>query len=86
MFPDEGAHRRFFTMVMAYLHLPSGQVLYINKKRVGADVTQENKLCYRSDHHLRAENGSESDSRERSEALPEGASVLIADDFTNSGR
>ena len=41
VFPDYGAHRRFFTMVHHYLPgIPLCNILWISKSRVGAEVKQ----------------------------------------------
>jgi len=76
VFPDVGAYRRFHTMVEANLRgIPASNVLYIEKKRVGTDVTQSAALYY---------NAADGTQSTRSE-LPAKSHILIPDDFTNSG-
>jgi len=76
VFPDSGAHRRFYTMVQACIDLPLDQILWISKTRVGANITQKNDLFY-----LNAK-GEECKLETK---LPPQSKALIADDFTNSG-
>ena len=42
VFPDEGAHRRFYTMVRAALggEMALSNILYIEKSRCGTEITQ----------------------------------------------
>ncbi len=77
VFPDGGAHRRFYTMVHTSLAgLPYEHILWIDKTRVGASVTQAEHFKF-----LDA-NGRECN---RSAPFPPAAYVLLSDDFTNSG-
>ena len=118
VFPDGGAHRRFYTMVQACVPgIALANIVFIQKSRtppmprgapapridprlgpqacrartcpvrltrvravyrtgVGAEVTQKEELLY-----LDAEGVTQM----RAGELPDGARVLIADDFTNSG-
>ena len=55
--------------------LPLDQILYLEKKRVGAKIEQSTVLQYKD------ERGAARDA----EQLAIGSHVLIADDFTNSG-
>ena len=55
--------------------LPLDQILYLEKKRVGAEIEQSTVLQYKD------ERGAARDA----EQLAIGSHVLIADDFTNSG-
>ena len=78
VFPDKGAHRRFYTMVRTALggEIALSNILWIEKSRVGADIVQ-------ADHFLYLD---EQQAPQRTDAkFPDGARVLIADDFTNSG-
>jgi len=76
VFPDVGAYKRFHTMVEAQLKgIARENVLYIEKKRVGTEVTQSAFLNYNADDGSQATR----------ESLPTGANILIPDDFTNSG-
>ena len=78
VFPDKGAHRRFYTMVRTALggEIALSNILWIEKSRVGADIVQ-------ADHFLYLD---EQQAPQRTNAkFPDGARVLIADDFTNSG-
>ena len=77
VFPDGGAHRRFYTMVHTCLAgIPFDHILWIDKTRVGAAVSQAEGFNY-------------IDAAGREKRLvgkfPEGSFVLLADDFTNSG-
>jgi len=77
VFPDNGAHARFYTMVHSSLSgMPLENILWINKSRCGADITQTDAL-----HYIDA-NGKE---QQRTSGFADGARILIADDFTNSG-
>lgn len=77
VFPDNGAHARFYTMVHTSLKgVPLENILWINKSRVGTDITQTDAL-----HYIDA-NGRE---QQRTSGFANGARILIADDFTNSG-
>ena len=76
IFPDKGAYNRFHGMVEKQLgSIPKANVLYIEKKRVGTDVSQAEALQYY------AADGSVG----TRDSLPAGSVVLIPDDFTNSG-
>lgn len=76
VFPDVGAYRRFQSMVAASLPaLQKEQILFIEKKRVGEHISQDPVLLYMD----------EAGERQTLDAIPAGARVLIADDFTNSG-
>ena len=76
VFPDVGAFRRFVEMVKACLRgLRDEQVLFIEKSRVGTEVEQSDCLNY-----FDAQGA-----KQQREELPAGSSVLIPDDFTNSG-
>lgn len=76
VFPDGGAYRRFSEMVLTRLPLlQRDRVLYIAKTRVGAEVAQSDTLLWVD----------EAGEERTTERLPDGASVLLADDFTNSG-
>jgi len=78
VFPDKGAHRRFYTMVRATLgsEIALSNIMYIEKSRVGADIVQADHFLYLDEQGT---------PQQRRAALPDGARVLIADDFTNSG-
>jgi len=77
VFPDAGAHRRFYTMVHTQLEgIPLENILFISKSRVGTEVTQEERLSFVS------EKGEVVD---RPQLLPTGSQIVIVDDFTNSG-
>jgi hypothetical protein len=78
VFPDKGAHRRFYTMVRTALggEIALSNILWIEKSRVGADIVQADHFLYLDEHQA----------PQRTESkFPDGARVLIADDFTNSG-
>ena len=79
VFPDGGAHKRFYTMVHTRLFagLPYDHILWIKKTRVGADITQADGFNYVDEAGA-----------ERAYAagtFPAGAHVILADDFTQSG-
>uniref|UniRef100_A0A7S0PYE9 Ribose-phosphate pyrophosphokinase N-terminal domain-containing protein n=1 Tax=Coccolithus braarudii TaxID=221442 RepID=A0A7S0PYE9_9EUKA len=77
VFPDHGAHRRFSTMVELHMPgIPKTNILWITKSRVGAAVSQADGFNYAD---------AEGKTHVLSDSFPDGASVLIADDFTNSG-
>jgi len=77
VFPDHGAHRRFCTMVVTQVGgISRERVLFLSKKRTGTEITQSSMLSFVDEA---------GEVRSRDEPLPEGATVLIADDFTNSG-
>ncbi|KAL1523575.1 hypothetical protein AB1Y20_018511 [Prymnesium parvum] len=76
VFPDSGAHRRFISMVENSIKLPLDHILWISKTRVGASITQKDDLFFRNDK------GEECKLQGR---IPDKSTVLIADDFTNSG-
>lgn len=77
VFPDGGAHRRFYTMVHTCIPgIPYANILWIEKSRVGASVTQSDGFKYidaSGTEHVKSSN------------FPADAFVLLADDFTNSG-
>lgn len=76
IFPDAGAYARFHTMVEAQLRgIAADNVLYIEKKRVGSEVTSGTELNY----HTAGGGVATRD------CLPAGSNILIPDDFTNSG-
>ena len=76
VFPDVGAYRRFGKMVEACLEgLPADQILFIEKSRVGTQVSQSETLNY-----IAADG-----TQKARESIPAGSQVLIPDDFTNSG-
>lgn len=76
VFPDVGAYRRFVEMVKTSLSgLKEDQVLFIEKSRVGTQVTQSEVLNYIDAAGCKVPKDS----------LPDGAAVLVPDDFTNSG-
>jgi len=75
LFPDHGAYDRYSQAVSDRLKLDADHILYIKKTRVGESIGQEQKLFY-------LENGTE---KERTTKFAEKDSVLIIDDFTNSG-
>ena len=76
VFPDVGAYRRFNEMVKVCLSgLSEEQVLFIEKSRVGTAVTQSEVLNYFD----------KAGNKVQKQALPDGAQVLVPDDFTNSG-
>lgn len=78
VFPDKGAYRRFHTMVeRALVGIPKENVLFIEKKRVGTEISQSNTLNYMTADGAQAERESLDGGREWA--------VLIPDDFTNSG-
>ena len=74
VFPDAGAHRRFAAMVARH-GLPPSNVLWIEKTRVGTAITQSAELRY-IDGSGEATMGGK---------FPDGARIMIIDDFTNSG-
>lgn len=77
VFPDFGAHRRFYTMVHTQVKgLPLEHVLWIDKSRVGEKVTQTDGFSYVDAAGKEVH---------RDAPFPDNAQVLIADDFTNSG-
>jgi len=77
IFPDYGAHRRFYSMVHEQVvGISLTNILFISKSRVGTEITQEERLSFVS------ETGGVVD---RAQNLPAGSRVLIVDDFTNSG-
>ena len=48
IFPDAGAHRRFYTMVSTQLPgIPLASILYIQKSRVGAQISQGEQVAER---------------------------------------
>jgi len=77
VFPDHGAHRRFYQMV--HRCIPGIQyenILWIDKTRVGADIVQAKSFSFvdaAGAEHPKTSN------------FPAGTFVLLADDFTNSG-
>mmetsp|Transcript_38336 Transcript_38336/g.124701 ORF Transcript_38336/g.124701 Transcript_38336/m.124701 type:complete len:533 (+) Transcript_38336:58-1656(+) len=77
VFPDHGAHRRFYQMV--HRCIPGIQyenILWIDKTRVGADIVQAKSFSFvdaAGAEHPKTSN------------FPPGTFVLLADDFTNSG-
>jgi phosphoribosylpyrophosphate synthetase len=76
VFPDGGAYQRFHTMVEARLKgIAPDHVLYIEKNRVGTVVKQGGALLYHTPDGGTATR----------ESLPTGSTILIPDDFTNSG-
>ena len=77
VFPDVGAFRRFVTMVQSCfkMALKPEQVLFIEKTRVATEVAQADALFYYDADGAKAQLS----------VLPDGARVLIPDDFTNSG-
>ena len=78
VFPDKGAHRRFYTMVRTALggEIALSNILWIEKSRVGADIVQAEHFLYLDERQA---------TRPTDARFPDGARVLIADDFTNSG-
>jgi len=77
VFPDHGAHRRFYLMVHTALPgIALDRICWIDKSRVGAEVSQAERLSYLDE---------EATVVVREGQLPAGSYVLIADDFTNSG-
>ena len=77
VFPDGGAHRRFYTMVHTCIPgIPYANILWIDKSRVGADVTQADGFSYID---------ADGTQHAMMSGFPKGAFVLLADDFTNSG-
>lgn len=77
VFPDHGAHRRFYLMVHTALPgIALDRICWIDKSRVGAEVSQVERLSYLDE---------EAKVVVRPGQLPAGSYVLIADDFTNSG-
>lgn len=95
VFPDQGAHRRYNTMVQAggnnktltqdagdgqgYVKLlPYNHILFLHKERVGEKTDVVEKLFYVDADGVERE-------KKETRAFPNGAYVLIADDFTNSG-
>ena len=76
VFPDGGAHRRFYTMVHARIGgIPMSHILWIDKTRVGAQISQTEGFKYID---------SEGIERQKEGRFEAGAFVLLADDFTNS--
>merc|ERR1712187_878925 len=74
LFPDSGAFNRYVDSVRERLKLDCDHILYIEKTRVGEVTEQVQKLFYKE----------ESAVLEKS-AFLHTDSVLIIDDFTNSG-
>jgi len=76
VFPDVGAFRRFEKMVLASLPgIAPDHVLFIEKSRTGTQISQSDNLYYHDASGTKCQR----------ETLPASASVLIPDDFTNSG-
>mmetsp|Transcript_89222 Transcript_89222/g.186468 ORF Transcript_89222/g.186468 Transcript_89222/m.186468 type:complete len:484 (-) Transcript_89222:14-1465(-) len=75
LFPDKGAYVRYVSSVVNVLKLDADHILYIKKTRVGETIGQEQKLFY----DLGNGNSGEKSS------FKMGDSVVIIDDFTNSG-
>eukprot|EP00930_Biecheleria_cincta_P022596 TRINITY_DN16493_c0_g1_i1.p1 TRINITY_DN16493_c0_g1~~TRINITY_DN16493_c0_g1_i1.p1 ORF type:complete len:499 (-),score=90.28 TRINITY_DN16493_c0_g1_i1:68-1471(-) len=75
LFPDHGAYDRYAEAVAERLKLDADHILYIKKTRVGESIGQEQHLFYLL-------NGVE---KERTAQFTDTDSVLIIDDFTNSG-
>eukprot|EP00440_Ansanella_granifera_P020498 gb/GFBE01022264.1/.p1 GENE.gb/GFBE01022264.1/~~gb/GFBE01022264.1/.p1 ORF type:complete len:488 (+),score=97.67 gb/GFBE01022264.1/:1-1464(+) len=76
LFPDHGAYDRYAVSVVDRLKLEADHILYIKKTRVGESIGQEQKLFY-EDH--------EKNELERTASFTDKDSILIIDDFTNSG-
>ena len=77
VFPDHGAHVRFYSMVHSRVSgLPLERICYISKSRVGEDITQSETLQYIDSDGL---------TRTVDEPIFDGAKVVIIDDFTNTG-
>jgi len=75
LFPDHGAHDRYAQSVKDVLKLDRDHILFIQKSRVGEAIEQVQKLFYED------KGGGQG---ERQEFTKED-SILIIDDFTNSG-
>lgn len=75
IFPDKGAYSRYNTSVSETLRLDADHILYINKTRVGEKVESQARLNY--------ETGDGSTGEKKT--FTTGDSIVIIDDFTNSG-
>merc|ERR1740138_878953 len=75
LFPDFGAYGRYMGYVVEKLGLDLDHILWINKKRVGGTITQENGLHFKDKHGVTGEKAS----------FASQEYVLVIDDFTNSG-
>jgi len=81
LFPDHGAYIRYVESVVKRLKLDADHILYIKKTRVGEKVGIEQNLYYETGK----ETASGEKVTEQKKALSDGDSLLIIDDFTNSG-
>lgn len=77
LFPDHGAYDRYAHSVKDVLKLDADHILFIQKSRVGESIEQVQKLFYEKD-------SKEGGQGEKEEFTKED-SILIIDDFTNSG-
>lgn len=75
-FPDKGAWKRYHGMVGVTLGLPPERILFLEKSRVGTQVTQSTVLFYIGEDGVQ---------RQREARLPDGCRVLIIDDFIMGG-
>merc|ERR1712107_535401 len=75
LFPDHGAYDRYQMSVKCVLKLDPDHVLYMQKTRIGESTEQVQTLFFENDDGTRGEK-TEFDAKD---------SVLIIDDFTNSG-
>eukprot|EP00933_Yihiella_yeosuensis_P050458 TRINITY_DN48243_c0_g1_i1.p1 TRINITY_DN48243_c0_g1~~TRINITY_DN48243_c0_g1_i1.p1 ORF type:complete len:465 (-),score=87.57 TRINITY_DN48243_c0_g1_i1:125-1519(-) len=75
LFPDHGAYDRYAESVVDRLKLDADHILFIKKTRVGESIGQEQKFFYEVNGH----------EEERTTLFTAQDSVLIIDDFTNSG-
>lgn len=75
LFPDKGAYDRYHESVRDRLKLDCDHILFIKKTRVGESVGQEQKLFYAM---------ADGDQGEKANFSGDD-SILIIDDFTNSG-
>jgi len=81
LFPDHGAYKRYVDSVVSRLKLDADHILYIKKTRVGEKVGIEQKLFYET-----GEYGADGEkTTDEKKTFTSGDSVLIIDDFTNSG-
>lgn len=74
VFPDRGAYDRYSAAVRQNLELDMNHILYIPKTRVGDEIKQEKRFVYL-----------EKESEHEKSGFSDKDSVLVIDDFTNSG-
>lgn len=75
LFPDHGAYDRYGASVVERLKLDSNHILFIKKTRVGESIGQEQKLFFEAPEG----------EQEKTTLFTAKDTVLIIDDFTNSG-